>query len=229
MVMPAARPLLLLVLVVPLATLRAAAQGDAERLVRTSSGYELRVREQNGVQYSITLPDPSAFPVAEPMPGRAAAVVEAFHPARSAVPALADPAVQAALERLALRSDDPAVRQAAVVALARSAAPGVGARLERLHRRSPDAALRRSALRLLPLAPERRHAIAYLVAVAQGGAHPADGYDAPAVAVWTLAGMGDEGSAALRELHARGAVHSSEGRVALDYVARNGFRAPLDQ
>ncbi|HEX6747656.1 MAG TPA: HEAT repeat domain-containing protein [Longimicrobium sp.] len=225
--MPIRRAIPLLVVPMHLLAASARAQEDAGRLVRTASGYELRVREQNGVEYSITLPASSVRRPEEPLPGRASMAAEAPVTLSAADPAAADPAVQLALERLALRSDDPAVRQAAVITLARTAAPGTGARLERIHRRSDDANVRRAALRLLSLAPDRRRALAYLTTIATGDANPADGYDAPAVAVWTLADMGDAGSAVLRDLHRRGAVHSPEGRVALDYVARNGFRAPL--
>lgn len=225
---PIRRAIPLLILPLQLVAAPARAQDDAGRLVRTASGYELRVREQNGIEYSITLPVPSTRRAEEPMPGRAASS-ESPAELSTAQPAAADPAVQFALERLALRSDEPEVRQAAALTLARTAAPGTGARLERIHRRSGDAALRRTALRLMALAPDRRRAVAYLAAVATGDANPADGYDAPAVAIWTLAEMGEPGAAALRDLQARGAVHSPEGRVALDYVARNGFRAPLHE
>ena len=225
---PIRRAIPILILPLQLVGGAARAQEDMGRLVRTAGGYELRVREQDGIEYSITLPAASTRRGEDPLHGRAAASASPVEPA-SAGPGGAEPAVQLALERLALRSDDPAVRQAAVVALARTAAPGLAARLARIHGRSGDAALRRTALRLMALAPDRRRAIAYLVAVAMGDANPADGYDAPAAAVWTLAEMGEPGAAALRDLHARGAVHSPEGRVTLDYVARNGFRAPLHE
>jgi hypothetical protein len=225
--MPVRRAIPLLLVSIPLFAGRAGAQEDAGRLVRTPAGYELRVHEQNGIEYSITLPAPAAGPADEPMPGRSAAIAagsEDVSPTDAA--ATADPAFQAALERLALRSDDPKVRQAAAITLARTAAPGVGARLERIHRRSTDPMLRRTALRLLALAPVRRRAVAYLAAVATGEADASDGYDGPTAAVWTLAAMGTPGADALRGLHARGAVRSRKAAAALDLLARTGFRAP---
>jgi hypothetical protein len=221
------RAIPLLLLIIPILPCRGAAQEeDVGRLVRTASGLELRVREQNGIEYSINLPAPSSRAVEDPLPGRAVNVAEAPAAGASASRDAAEPAVQAALERLALRSDDPQVRQAAISALAHAGAPGAWARLARIRERSGDAGLRRSAIRLLAAVPERRRAVAYLVTVAEGSWDAADGYDAPAVAVWTLAEMGDPGANALRDLQRRDAVRSPEGRVALDYVARNGFRAP---
>ncbi|HSU17325.1 hypothetical protein [Longimicrobium sp.] len=226
MMMPVRRAVPLLLVSIPLLAARAPAQEDAGRLVRTSAGYELRVHEQNGVEYSITLPAPATRRPEDPTPGRSAALDEPADAAPSTGAAAGEPAFQAALERLALRSADPKVRQAATITLARTAAPGVGARLERIHRRSTDPALRRTALRLLALAPDRRRAAAYLITVATGDADPADGYDAPAAAVWTLAEMGPAGADALRRLHASGAVRSRKAAAALDLLARNGFRAP---
>ena len=225
--MPVRRAIALLLVSVPLLASRAAAQEDAGRLVETASGYELRVREQNGVEYSITLPAPAERRPDEPMPGRSAEVATVADRAPSSdAAATADPAFQAALERLALRADDAKVRQAATITLARTAAPGVGARLERIHRRSTDPMVRRTALRLFPLAPDRRRAAAYLATVATGPADASEAYDGPTAAVYILATMGDEGAAALRGLHARGAVRSRKAAAALDQLARTGFRAP---
>jgi hypothetical protein len=228
MMMPMRRAIPLLLAAVPLPAVRAAAQEDAGRLVPTSAGYELRVREQNGIEYSITLPAPAtARRPEDPMPGRSAALDAAPDAASSADAAAAsDPAFQAALERLALRSDDAKVRQAATITLARTAAPGVGARLERIHRRSTDPMVRRTALRLFPLAPDRSRAVAYLATVAMGDADASEAYDGPTAAVWILAGMGPAGADALRDLHARGAVRSRKAAAALDQLARTGFRAP---
>jgi hypothetical protein len=228
MMMPVRRAIPLLLAAVPLLAARAAAQEDAGRLVQTPAGYELRVREQDGIEYSITLPSPAAARRPEdPIPGRSAALATAADGVPSIdVAATADPAFQAALERLALHADDPKVRQAATITLARTAAPGVGARLERIHRRSTDPMVRRTALRLFPLSPDRRRAIAYLATVATGEADASEAYDGATAAVWILAGMGTPGAEALRALHASGAVRSRKAAAVLDQLARTGFRAP---
>lgn len=146
------------------------------------------------------------------------------------------------LERFGLTSPDGVVRRRAVRLIARAgdvrpghtAIPGIVSRLRRIYlaQAEIDPAMVRSTIRaLLPGQTERAAAVALLRAVAaepdDRGPDPVHGYfsvgEPRADALAQLAKLGEEGRAALREMHRSGEAKSPQARIILDQMAREGF------
>lgn len=129
------------------------------------------------------------------------------------------------LEQLALTGAHENIRSAAVstlVFMGRDLPDGTE-RVIRIFERSNDQRVRGNVLVLLPMTSQKSRALGFLrrVAVRSGGPQ-----DEPAKAITSLAHLGSDGQAVLRELHASGAVRSQEARSRLTALARNGYREP---
>lgn len=140
-------------------------------------------------------------------------------------------ALLAGLERLALTSDHPLVRSGAAQRLGRpgseeNARPrrGTVARLERVYRQSHHLDVRGVIVITMARQAERRQAVAFLRAIA---VKPRDQQDFPgsaSAALISLAALGDEGRAVLRELHQHQLVQDADARFELSEFAKRNYR-----
>jgi hypothetical protein len=128
-------------------------------------------------------------------------------------------------------TQDARVASAAIVAIGTAGSsqeahpmPGQTARLLRIYRAAGDRARRYGVVSQLGNATDRPAAVAFLRGIAT--LPPSDETDQLAVAsIRSLALLGDEGAAALRELHRTDAVRVPEARFAVEAFARRGYRA----
>jgi hypothetical protein len=209
--------------VVPaLAALAAPAQSQARGTVeRTGSGYVLRIPTANGVA---TQRFPSAARMLadfarvgqQPQLGQVILTGAPF-------PAALVDSLNGGLAQLALTGANEDVRSAAVSALVFMGKNrrDVTERIVGIYERSRDPRVRGNVLVLLPMTSGRSRAIAFLRTVAVRGGEP---QDEPAKAVSSLALLGPEGQAVLRELHGGGLVRSPAARARLTLLARNGYQ-----
>jgi hypothetical protein len=209
--------------VVPaLAILAAPAHGQPRGTVEhTESGYVLRIPTSNGIA---TQRFPSAARMLadfarvgqQPQLGQVILTGAPF-------PAALVDSLNAGLAQLALTGANEDVRSAAVSTLVFMGKnrPDVTGRIIGIYERSRDPRVRGNVLVLLPLASQRSRAIGFLRGVAVRGEEP---QDEPAKAISSLALLGPEGQAVLRELHAGGRVRSPEARARLTQLARNGYQ-----
>lgn len=110
-----------------------------------------------------------------------------------------------------------------------TAVPDVAERLIRVYGASEEPGVRSNVLVLLRLTPEKPATLTFLRAVAIREPRNNESPEAPAIALSSLAALGANGRAIVRELHQRGMVRSPEGRARLQWLARNGYREPTSR
>lgn len=200
------------------------AHAQSIQAVRTDSGYTVRVQGQHGVSTQ-------RFPSAARMLADFARTGRHPHLSRVLLrhawfpPAVVD-SLTSGLERLAIESSDPDVRNAAVSTLVFMGRETTGSteRLVRIFAGSRDPHVRGNVLTLVPMASDTLRVVAFLREIAVRNARaPAD--DEPAKAITSLSLLGGRGQEALRQLHESRSVRSAEARMRLDALARRGYRA----
>lgn len=142
------------------------------------------------------------------------------------------------LERFAISSEHRRVQIMAFVRLSgggmatsRRPLPGIAARLVRIHENASTPHIRDEAVTRLGLQAEREVAVAALQRIAVGDSAQQRSPQAAFRAVWALTGIGPEGEAVLRRLHARGLVREPTARHSMREIAiRRGWeRRPGDE
>lgn len=131
------------------------------------------------------------------------------------------------LENLALNADVQRVRTAAATSLVFTGdtrrpdhLPGAFARSMRVYRQSRDPLVRATMLPILPFYAEQGQVVAFLKSVATQSPSEQDYPDASSQAISALTYMGQEGRAALRELHESKGVRDPAAEALLRYVMR---------
>jgi hypothetical protein len=107
---------------------------------------------------------------------------------------------------------------------ARHPTPGTFIRLERVYRTSSDSLVKSVIVGAMATLIETDKASGFLARVA--AQEKEDFPESARKALVSLTLMGDEGRAVLRRLHETGAVRESQAKLALQYLARSGFRSP---
>jgi hypothetical protein len=101
---------------------------------------------------------------------------------------------------------------------------GIFVRLDRVYRGTSDPTVRSAVVKAMGGLTERRQAAGFLERIAKQ--EPADFAESQRRALESLMRLGPEGQTVLKRLHETGAVRDPEAKVALKYLAKEGYRRP---